>query len=135
MSNRQVRRAFLAKARKRDPWEWDDRSDNAQRAPNQHSWGRCTGVWVSPLYVVLVYTRETAWGEVTHLAIRRCDEKPEIPWRDMQRIKSELVGPERLGFEVFPPESAVMDQANMYHLWVLPEGFVVPFGLAGGLRG
>lgn len=137
--SRQLRRAFLAEARKRDPWEWDDRSSEAERAPNQGnwggSWGRCVGIWISPIYVVLVYTRDTAWGEVTHLAIRRADEKPEMPWRDMQRIKDELVGPERLGVEVFPPRSAVMDQANMYHLWVLPEGFDLPFGLAGGIRG
>lgn len=131
MSNRRARRAFLAQARKLDPWTWEDRSHMAHLSPVQR-WGRCVQVWVSPLYVVQVYERETAWGTVLHLAIRRCDDRPEMPWRDMQRIKNELVGPERLGVEVFPPESAVMD---MYHLWVLPEGFHLPFGLAGGLRG
>lgn len=50
-------------------------------------------------------------------------------WRDMQRVKNELAGEHRVGIEVFPPVAEVVDQANIYHLWVLPEGFRLPFSL------
>jgi hypothetical protein len=55
-------------------------------------------------------------------------------WADMQRIKNELVGPERVAVEVFPPVSELVDQANIAHLWVLPEGFALPFSLKAGSR-
>jgi hypothetical protein len=70
----------------------------------------------------------TDWGDVTHLWIKRHDGKP-VTWKEMQRVKNELAGFERLGVEMYPPQSAVVDVANMYHLWVLPEGFWLPFGL------
>lgn len=50
-------------------------------------------------------------------------------WSEKQRIKDELIGPERLAVEVFPPRSELVDQADAYHLWVLPEGFTLPFGV------
>lgn len=31
--------------------------------------------------------------------------------------------------EVYPREADLVDCANMYHLWVLPEGHVLNFGL------
>jgi hypothetical protein len=47
----------------------------------------------------------------------------------MQRIKDTLAGPDRAAVEVYPPASEVVDQANMYHLWVLPPGARLCFGL------
>lgn len=43
-----------------------------------------------------------------------------------------VVGPERVAVEIYPAESDVMDQANMRHLFVLPEGTPPPFSLRGG---
>lgn len=80
-------------------------------------------VWYSPL--------DTDWGPVVHLWIRRHDSEPVRSWADLQRIKNELVpdGRERAAVEVFPPTAELVDQANMYHLWVLPLGFRLPFSL------
>lgn len=72
---------------------------------------------------------ETAWGTVRHLWIRRHDAKPINEWSTLQRIKNELAGPERTAVEVFPAVSQLVDSANMYHLWVLPEGMQLPFTL------
>lgn len=68
-------------------------------------------------------------GEVVHLWIRRHDGSMPRSWSDLQRIKNDMVGPERVAVEVFPPVSELVDGANMAHLWVLPEGHVLPFGL------
>lgn len=71
---------------------------------------------------------DTAWGEVIHLWLRRHDEQPMI-WRDAQRVKNELVGQDRVAVEVYPAQMEVVDEANMFHLWVLPASFQLPFSL------
>lgn len=80
-------------------------------------------------YSVQFFHHQTEWGPVEQLLVRRHDEKPVRSWADMQRIKDELVGSDRLAIEVFPPQQKLVDQANCYHLWVLPQGFEFPFGL------
>jgi len=83
-------------------------------------------------YSVQISDVATDWGLVIHLWIRRHDGEMVRSWSDMQRIKNELVGPERVAVEVFPPIDELVDQANLAHLWVLPEGFSLPFGLGRG---
>lgn len=48
-------------------------------------------------------------------------------WREMQRIKDELAGCDKTAVEVYPPSLEIVDQADMFHIWVLPEP--LPFGL------
>lgn len=55
---------------------------------------------------------------LVHLSVKTHDRSPIRDWRDMQRIKNELVGPECEGMELYPAESRVVDTANQYHLWV-----------------
>lgn len=64
----------------------------------------------------------------THLSIKRHDGGVVRDWRHLQRLKNELLGPEREAVEVFPAESRLVDTANLFHLWALPEGWRVPFG-------
>jgi hypothetical protein len=85
-------------------------------------------------YSVQISDEATDWGLVIHLWIQRHDGDMVRSWADMQRIKNELVGPERVAVEVFPPVSELVDQANIAHLWVLPEGFALPFSLKAGSR-
>lgn len=56
-----------------------------------------------------------------HLSIKRKDQQPVHDWRDLQRIKNELVGPECEGVELYPAESRCVDTANQYHLWVVDD--------------
>jgi hypothetical protein len=76
-------------------------------------------------YEVLVLPHPPGW---LHLVIRRQDRLPVRRWRDLQRIKNELAGPERDAIEVFPAESRLHDPCNLYDLWVLPEGYQFPVG-------
>lgn len=71
------------------------------------------------------------YGMVTHLWIARADKLAIHSWSDLQRIKNECVedGPRRLAVEVYPTVEALVDVADMYHLWVMPVGFSLPFGL------
>lgn len=57
--------------------------------------------------------------------VQRHDDKP-IPkhWREMQNIKNELFGPEIVAIEFYPAESKLLDDHNIYWLWILPEKFL-----------
>lgn len=83
-------------------------------------------------YSVQISDEATDWGLVVHLWIRRHDGEMVRSWSDMQRIKNELMGPERVAVEVFPPVSELIDNANIAHLWVMPAGFTLPFSLKRG---
>ena len=125
--NRQQRRAAGAMQPIYSPargWtRWQDASaPEMQRAPD--------GVFravKNNLYVVMFYWHDTPIGQVLRLAIRRNDAAPVRSWPDLQRIKDELVGTQALAVEVFPARSHMVDEANLYHLWVVPGG--LPFGL------
>ena len=55
--------------------------------------------------------------------VQRHDDKP-IPnhWREMQSIKNELFGHDAMGIEYYPPEQQLTDKANIYWLWIFPDG-------------
>jgi hypothetical protein len=92
-----------------------------------------TRAWYNNHYEVLLCEHDTDWGLVERLAIRRADRKPIRSWATLQQIKRELLpdGAERVGVEIYPPDDEVVDQQNWYHLWVLPLGTSLPFGLQG----
>lgn len=70
---------------------------------------------------------------MVHLSMRTVENDVRHDWREMQRVKNEILGPEWEGMELYPAESRVVDTANQYHLWCLP--FTLPFGWHSGLRG
>lgn len=134
--NRQDRRRALAQARRSErrgewgPWETIPISDEHRARAGLPG---LAVAFRNDVFSVQVYPRATEWGEVLHLMVRRHDSAPVRAWHDLQRIKSTLpiVGPERVAVEVYPRESELVDDANMYHLWVLPEAVELPFGLRG----
>jgi hypothetical protein len=75
-------------------------------------------LWVNSRYQVA--RRDLADG-LTWLSIKRIDQEPVHSWRDLQRIKNELCGPECEAVELYPAESRRVDTSNQYHLWVMRE--------------
>jgi hypothetical protein len=91
-------------------------------------------VWQNDTYEVIVKRldmEESASGD--HLSIKRFDRAPIRNWRHFQQIKNEICGDEREAVELFPRESRIVDNANQYHLWVLPEGAEIPIGFSEGM--
>lgn len=71
-------------------------------------------------------------GSVLLLSARRRDGQAVHDWRDLQRIKNELVGRENEAIELYPRESRLVDSGNTYFLWVLAEpGVEWPIGYCG----
>lgn len=68
-------------------------------------------------------------GRIVHLSIKRVDKNPLRDWRHLQRIKNELIGEECEAVELYPAESRLVDEANQYHLFVVPDrSYRFPFG-------
>lgn len=83
--------------------------------------------WKNSRYTVLVRRTQTEMGELVQLSIKRNDKNPIHDWREIQRIKNELLGPEEEAVEIYPAESRLVDSANQFFCWSL-KGQRVPFG-------
>ena len=51
-------------------------------------------------------------------------------WPEMQRIKDELAGNDATAVEVYPPHDEIVDQTDMFHIWVMADP--LPFTLWEG---
>lgn len=80
----------------------------------------------------------TEWGKVEHAAITQTGDKKhimsfdgsrDIPWAIKQEIKNEIFGENRIAIEVFPETKKLVDVLDVYHLWIFPKGFSLPFGI------
>ena len=84
-----------------------------------------TRAFMNNRYVVMIDDNVTLDTGTTAIKamVQRHDDKP-IPhhWREMQAIKNEIFGRETTAIEYYPPESKLTDDANIYWLWVLPDG-------------
>jgi len=99
-------------------------------------------LWVNNLYLVIVYrhdlvpiipslrTQQPVWLSISRLA------RTELPrdWRDLQRIKNEILGHHVELVELFPDEDRLVDESNQTHLWGFEvPGVKFPFGYADRL--
>ena len=86
------------------------------------------GCYRNSRYTVFTNAVETPIGDMMHLSIKRNDQREIKDWRDLQRIKNEIAGPECEAVELYPQESRLVDTSNQYHLWCLPSDIRFPFG-------
>lgn len=71
--------------------------------------------------------RETDLGPATLIRIHRVDMRP-MGWRELWEVFAGCY-PGHWALQMFPPEHLLMDQANKYHLFVLPREDFDPRGL------
>ena len=73
--------------------------------------------------------------KIVHLSIKRIDRDVIHDWRELQRIKNELMGEEYMGVEVYPFEENLRDGANQFHIWVFTDlngdPLFIPIGWQG----
>lgn len=112
---RERKKLLAAERRRRKTGEWGpwERLENPCRF--RPGWlGEVDHVRRNRVFAVLV--RDV--GSAIHLAVSSLSgDRPS--WPEMQRIKDEIAGPNATAVEVYPPQSEVVDGADMYHLWVL----------------
>lgn len=101
---------------------------------------QCDRCWISDDgYQVCSRLIRTEIGNVEHVTISKMDNDIEkklsndgsldVPWNVKQEIKDELFGKDRIAIEVFPEEKRLVDVCDIYHLWVLPKKYKMPFGI------
>lgn len=94
--------------------------------------GLVWSLYQNDIFIVTAVPFQCDWGWCVHLVMRLQPGAAPLhglTWAAKQRIKDELLGPARMAVEVFPAKAELVDQADAYHLWVLPVGFVLPFGV------
>jgi len=79
--------------------------------------------------------RTPPWGKITHLKIYTPDYK-RLSWQQVWQAFA-AVYPDRWAIELYPPAAELVNDAHVYHLWLLPEGWVPPepMNLAAKYRG
>lgn len=106
------------------------------------------GIWMPQMdkcwmsddgYQVMSRLLITSIGKVEHVTIDHhvsdlnviasADGSRDVPWKIKQQIKNELFGEDRVAIEVFPEESKLVDAMDVYHLWLLPKFYKMPFGI------
>lgn len=70
-------------------------------------------------------------GITIHHAAIRTALSAELGWKELQRLKDEIFGTDRMAVQVYPRRCELVDAADMYHLWVFPPGYIFDFGLGG----
>ena len=65
-------------------------------------------------------------GHVLHIKVQKVSRRGGISWDTLQQIKNEIAGDEAVAIEIYPPESQVVDELNMRHLWVMPPDMPLP---------
>jgi hypothetical protein len=78
-------------------------------------------------YTAQVCHTATVFGFIRHLKVRRRDGKDGIGWDVLQTIKNEMLGEDVTAVEVYPASDQVVNEANIRHLWEMPEP--LPFTL------
>lgn len=75
-------------------------------------------------YTVMVNDNcPTDKGLAIRAMIQRHDDMPiSNHWREIQNIKNEIFGYETTGIEYYPKESELIDDHNIYWLWIFPDG-------------
>ncbi len=77
-------------------------------------------------YTVMVYDNsQTTHGPAIQVLIQNHTNTPIVNhWREIQRIKNEIFGSEVMAIEYFPAETNLIDQHNIYWIWIFPEGVI-----------
>ncbi len=85
---------------------------------------KCTRAYHNNLYMVTVYDNApTTKGDAIQVMVQPHNMLPiKHHWREMQRIKNELFGKEVFAVEYYPAQSKLIDDHNIYHFWIFPEG-------------
>jgi hypothetical protein len=84
-------------------------------------------MWMNDRYVVCVL-RHPEEGWPARLSIRRTDRGHVHDWRDLQRIKNDIAGPDAEAVELYPAEERLVDTANHFWLWCGRPGYRFPLG-------
>ena len=114
-NERKILLAGEARYRASGDWGKWEVTDLPNGLPDGKGW--CTEIRYAYKNRVFAVLRRDC-KDAVHLAVASLSGTRPT-WHEMQRIKDELAGPEETGVEVYPPKQEIVDQADMFHLWIV----------------
>ena len=121
-----MRRASEKEGRRLQKLEWNDFKDVTSEAIQKSimingslNKSYPDKVFQNNHYIVQAFHKIWRKGQFyDKIMIRRSDSKPIEKFSTLQRIKNEIFGEEIEAIQFFPKESELIDEANLYWLWV-----------------
>ena len=128
--NRALRRKLASEYRRKRGWE-EMRDVSKEVIPKLSTPPPDTLIayWISRHFTVQEHRKHCRWGTITLLFITKNDQTPVTRWADVQNIKTDICGPDSVAIEVYPSEEEMPEMAGYKQIFVLPEGFELPFKL------
>lgn len=95
--------------------------------------------WQNDIYDVVVRrhydepvpVNTTEWEAMVprmiQIGLGALDGSARHDWREFQRMKNFLAGPEWEGVELYPAESRLVDPSNYFYVWCFPKKFMFGF--------
>lgn len=125
-------RLKVAERLKRDP-ETKFEMIDLDSAKNKPQW--MTRAYRNNRYTVMINDfTETTKGNAIRAMVQTHDDRPIVNhWSEMQRIKNEIFGAEKIAIEYYPAESQKTDDFNIYWMWIFPDG-VLPVPVVPKVR-
>lgn len=96
--------------------------------------GGCKRVCLSQPFVQEMGHSSTVLGEALYIKVRTEDYR-QLSWSELASVFNDRY-PDRWALQAFPPKYQVLDEANVYHLFVLedePLGFNINRRLITGI--
>lgn len=96
---------------------------------HQGTQGRDRAIYSNSYYYVEAMWHNDNKGQPCYCAIRitNTDQSAHHDWREFQRIKNEVAGDDWCGYELYPPEQHLIDNANFFMLYAVPPAAESPF--------
>lgn len=77
-------------------------------------------------YIVMIMDNATTdKGPAIRAMIQTVDDRPIINhWSEIQRIKNEIFGEGVTAVEYYPKQTDLVDEHNIYWIWIFPDGIL-----------
>ena len=130
--------AELRRAMHADNMKWGDTLSPVPSAAwpqAQPGFNRPIQVWRSRRFLVQVFAERDGAQQVTVNRTAVGDDgrwRDGITWDELQTLKWEIGRGHHWAVELYPPDEEIENDANMRHLWLIPEP---AFGYRPSIRG
>lgn len=88
---------------------------------NKPKW--MTRAFENNMFVVMINDNaNTTKGSATLAMVQKLNDTPILNhWKEMQGIKNEIFGSEKIAIEYYPKQKDLIDDKNIYWMWVFDE--------------
>lgn len=119
---RSFRKQRIAKAKTKFKLPVGEWKEVDMSKANHPDW--MTRSFINNRYVVMIGDEiKTTKGFAIQALIQKHDDSPiKNHWSELQKIKNQIFGEDKTAIEYYPAVNDLIDDYNIYWLWIFPEG-------------